>query len=63
MRDIVVNYNLEPGSTLRTINIARKYPQIFDWLNILDMNVFGDPHIDGGGCWHKHGIRPVCDYT
>ena len=39
VRDIVVNYNLEPGSTLRTINIARKYPQIFDWLNILDMNV------------------------
>lgn len=36
---MVVNYNLEPGSTLKTTNIAQKYPQIFDWLNILDMNV------------------------
>ncbi len=40
VRELVVNYNEEPGTTLRTTNIARKYPQLFDWLNILDMNVW-----------------------
>ncbi len=39
VRDVVINYNLEPGNTFRTMNIARKYPQIFDWLSILDVNV------------------------
>ena len=29
----------EDGSRLRVINILQKYPQIFDWLNLQDMNV------------------------
>jgi lipoprotein-releasing system permease protein len=29
----------EDGSRLRVINIHDKYPQIFDWLNLQDMNV------------------------
>lgn len=40
VRELVVNYNEEPGTALRTLNIADKYPQIFDWLDILDMNVW-----------------------
>jgi len=30
---------LEDGSRLRVINIIEKYPQIFSWLGLLDMNV------------------------
>jgi len=40
VRETVTSYNLEPGSTLRTVSISQKYPQIFDWLSILDMNVW-----------------------
>ena len=36
----VISYDKEPGSTMRTISIRQKYPQIFDWLSILDMNVW-----------------------
>ncbi len=36
----VISYNREPGSTLHTLTIRQKYPQIFDWLTILDMNVW-----------------------
>jgi lipoprotein-releasing system permease protein len=36
----VISYSKEPGSTLRTLSIRQKYPQIFDWLSILDMNVW-----------------------
>ena len=36
----VLRYVKEPGSTLRTLTIRQKYPQIFDWLSILDMNVW-----------------------
>jgi lipoprotein-releasing system permease protein len=36
----VISYGKEPGSTLRTLSIRQKYPQIFDWLSILDMNVW-----------------------
>ncbi len=36
----VVGYSDEPGTTLRSVTIREKYPQIFDWLSILDMNVW-----------------------
>jgi len=35
-----VGYDFEEdGSRLRVLNILQKYPQIFDWLNLQDMNV------------------------
>lgn len=40
VRETVTSYNTEPGSTLRTVTIQQKFPQIFDWLSILDMNVW-----------------------
>lgn len=40
IRERIINYNLAPGSTLRPISITRKYPQLFDWLSVLDMNVW-----------------------
>lgn len=40
VRESVTSYNTEPGSTLRTLSIRQKFPQIFDWLSILDMNVW-----------------------
>lgn len=40
VRNTVINYREENSSILRTNNITREYPQIFDWLSILDMNVW-----------------------
>jgi lipoprotein-releasing system permease protein len=40
IRESVVGYSSEPGKTLRMVTIREKYPQIFDWLSILDMNVW-----------------------
>ncbi len=40
IRGIAGFHFLEDGSRLRIINIIDKYPQIFQWLNLLDMNVF-----------------------
>lgn len=40
VRERIINYGPGQGSTLRPISIVRKYPQIFDWLSILDMNVW-----------------------
>ena len=39
VRDIAGNHFMADGSKLRIVNIIDKYPQIFDWLNLLDMNV------------------------
>lgn len=39
VRERIINYGLGAGATLRPISIVRKYPQLFDWLSILDMNV------------------------
>jgi lipoprotein-releasing system permease protein len=36
----VISYGKNPESTMRTMSIKQKYPQIFDWLSILDMNVW-----------------------
>lgn len=40
VRNTVLNYSVENDVILRTTNITREYPQIFDWLSILDMNVW-----------------------
>ena len=40
VRNTVVNYTEKNSNILRTKNITRMYPQIFDWLKILDMNVW-----------------------
>ncbi len=40
VRNTVLNYSVENDAILRTTNITREHPQIFDWLSILDMNVW-----------------------
>lgn len=40
VRDIVVNHMVENGPVLKVVNILAKFPQIFDWLRLLDMNVW-----------------------
>jgi lipoprotein-releasing system permease protein len=40
VRTLVLNYREDNETILRTINIARLYPQIFDWLSVIDMNVW-----------------------
>ena len=40
VRNAVIDYSEENSNILRTENITRMYPQIFDWLSILDMNVW-----------------------
>lgn len=40
VRDMVVNHMVENGPVLKVVNILAKFPQIFDWLQLLDMNVW-----------------------
>ncbi len=40
IRSRVVNYSEDEDSILKTENIISNYPQIFDWLEVLDMNVW-----------------------
>lgn len=40
VRNIAVVFSEENNVILRTESITRQYPQIFDWLSILDMNVW-----------------------
>jgi lipoprotein-releasing system permease protein len=40
VRERIVNYSPATGSTLHPVSVLKKYPQIFDWLSILDMNVW-----------------------
>ncbi len=40
IRHLTVSFSKENESVLRPIPITSKYPQIFDWLNLLDMNVW-----------------------
>lgn len=40
VRNLVLDYSIDNDAILRTTNITREYPQIFDWLSILDMNVW-----------------------
>jgi lipoprotein-releasing system permease protein len=39
VNDIVGYSFMENGTTLRIVSIKEKYPQLFDWLNLQDMNV------------------------
>ncbi|MGQ7869606.1 ABC transporter permease [Sunxiuqinia sp. sy24] len=40
VRNLVLANLADDDSLLRVINIKRKFPHIFDWLNLLDMNVW-----------------------
>ena len=40
VRSLTINYGVDDQSVLRPVSITGKYPQIFDWLNLLDMNVW-----------------------
>jgi lipoprotein-releasing system permease protein len=40
IKHLTVSYSQEGEPVLRPITITSKYPQIFDWLNLLDMNVW-----------------------
>ncbi len=40
IRNATIDYSEKSKSVLRTENITRMYPQIFDWPKILDMNVW-----------------------
>jgi len=39
VREVAGFHFLDDGSRLKVVNIKEKYPQIFQWLNLLDMNV------------------------
>jgi lipoprotein-releasing system permease protein len=39
VREETINYSKDGDAVLRPVSITSKYPQIFDWLNLLDMNV------------------------
>jgi len=40
VREATLNYGEDDQNTIRPVSITSKYPQIFDWLNLLDMNVW-----------------------
>lgn len=40
VREQIIRYRDENSAILRTTSIIREYPQIFDWLSVLDMNVW-----------------------
>jgi lipoprotein-releasing system permease protein len=40
VKDITVHYSEQESTLMRPVSITSKYPQIFDWLNLLDMNVW-----------------------
>jgi len=40
IKGITLHYSEQDSVLMRPISITAKYPQIFDWLNLLDMNVW-----------------------
>ena len=40
IRNTVLDYREENNTILRTTSVTREFPQIFDWLAVLDMNVW-----------------------
>ena len=40
VKGLTIHYAAQDSVLLRPVSITSKYPQIFDWLNLLDMNVW-----------------------
>ena len=40
VRDLVVSHWVEDAPMLKVVNVIARYPQMFDWLRLLDMNVW-----------------------
>lgn len=40
IRRVTIKYSEDDETVIRPVTITSKYPQIFDWLNLLDMNVW-----------------------
>ncbi len=40
VKEITIHYSEQDSVLLRPVSITAKYPQIFDWLSLLDMNVW-----------------------
>lgn len=40
VKELTIHYSEQDTVMLRPVSITSKYPQIFDWLNLLDMNVW-----------------------
>ena len=40
VREVTLSYGKDDQNILRPVSITSKYPQIFDWLNLLDLNVW-----------------------
>lgn len=40
VKELTLHYAAQDSTLLRPVSITSKYPQIFDWLNLLDMNVW-----------------------
>ncbi|HKJ42446.1 MAG TPA: FtsX-like permease family protein [Sunxiuqinia sp.] len=40
LRDLILSHLQENDPLLRVVNVKRKFPYIFDWLKLLDMNVW-----------------------
>ena len=40
VKELTLHYSEQDSTLLRPVSITSKYPQIFDWLNLLDMNVW-----------------------
>ncbi len=39
-KELTIHYSEQDSTLLRPVSITSKYPQIFDWLNLLDLNVW-----------------------
>ena len=40
VKELTIHYSEQDSTILRPVSITSKYPQIFDWLNLLDLNVW-----------------------
>jgi lipoprotein-releasing system permease protein len=56
LREITIN-NANENSTLRVYSIITRYPMLFDWLSVLDLNVWVFIISDGCSGWNQHDLR------